>query len=149
MHCCRKHELGPNQIFGVHGNSHFLVLGMKCLQKQNILQDQPVHGSLNMILLQSLSIFIYQYTSPFERNLGRLNLNSKKMADICLRFTHFINIAYHVIPSSVHVPEEIALVFSFDLMHQYCKAPPPPTPTPTFLPISIQNPLNSQENRKS
>ena len=53
-----------------------------------------------MILLQRLSIFIYQYTSPFERKLGRLTFNSKKMADICLRFTHFINIAYHVIPSS-------------------------------------------------
>ena len=100
MHCCRKHELDPKQIFGVHCNSHFMILGMKCLQKQNILQDQPVHGSLYMILLQRLSIFIYQYTSPFERNLGRLTLNSKKMADICLRFTHFINIAYHVIPSS-------------------------------------------------
>ena len=111
MHCCRKHELGPKQIFG---NSHFLILGMKCLQKQNILQDQPVHGSLNMILLQRLSIFIYQYTSPFERNLGRLTLNSKKMADICLRFTHFINIAYHVIPSSVIDLENYSVVWCGD-----------------------------------
>ena len=73
---------------------------MKCLQKQNILHDQPVHGSLNMISLQRLSIFIHQYTSPFERKFGRLTTNSKKMADICLRFIHLINIAYHVIPSS-------------------------------------------------
>ena len=58
-HCCRKHALGPKQIFVVHGNSHILILVMKCLQKQNILQDQPVHGSLNMISLQRLSIFIY------------------------------------------------------------------------------------------
>ena len=52
-------------------SSHHSSLKSSFNQKQNILQDQPVQGSLNMILLQHLSIFIYQYTSPFERKLGR------------------------------------------------------------------------------
>ena len=48
--------------------------GDEVFTKQNTfkLQDYPAHGSLNLMSLQRLGIFIHHYPSHFERKLDRL-----------------------------------------------------------------------------